>query len=395
MTSSSSRPLSSHPAFPVLVALWFAALLGAGTFVLPATIFESAASATGLADIVPAAQPPLGNTARLAITIAAAVLGALIGLFVAWQVRRASRPAASADPSDPIAAAAQHTDPAIAKDGEDTTAWQAWRDTMAEDADDHGGDDHGAGDHGGDDYAHTPGLDRAGDPDEAERGVDFARLEAALRDEKADQELGNGIDSDEFEGTDSPLLADDPQRAEADRLVAGLARLRREDDTPRTFDETDPIAPPAIPLPNADDHETLSFRDDNPDEGEEVGIFDSSFVSETPLLRDDPLDRDSEQEPESEPAPEIHGPAETAPAQPTDTLSLPELVARLEIAIDALGNKGAARNAPDQGDEVASFPGKEAPRTDHAPPNADSSATDPQAMLRAALAKLDQVGNGS
>ena len=79
MTSSSSRPLSSHPAFPVLVALWFAALLGAGTFVLPAAIFESVASATGLGDIIPAAQPPLGTTARLAITLAAAGLGALIG----------------------------------------------------------------------------------------------------------------------------------------------------------------------------------------------------------------------------------------------------------------------------------------------------------------------------
>ena len=384
MTSSSSRPLSSLPAFPVLVALWFAALLGAGTFVLPAAIFESAASATGLADIIPAAQPPLGNTARLAITIAAAILGALIGLFVAWQVRRASRPAHAADPSDAPLAAEEQANPSAGEDSEGPTAWQAWRENMTEDADD---------------YGDTPDSDPADGPDEAERGVDFARLEAALRDEDADEGPGDRIDTDEFEGTENPPLADDPQRAEADRLVAGLARLRREDDAPRAFDDGDPIAPPAIPLPDEDDHDTLSFRDDNPDEGEEVGIFDPSFVSETPPMRDEADDLEPEQEIEREPAPERREQADTAQSQPTDALSLPELVARLELAIDAVANKAAAdretRNARDQGDEVVSFPGNETPRGNQATPNADSDATDSQAMLRAALAKLDQVGNRS
>ena len=383
MTSSSSRPLSSLPAFPVLVALWFAALLGAGTFVLPAAIFESAASATGLADIIPAAQPPLGTTARLAITIAAAVLGALIGLFVAWQVRRASRPAHAADPSDAALAAEEQTNPSAAEDSEGPTAWQAWRDNMTEDVDE---------------YGDTPDSDTDG-PDEAERGVDFARLEAALRDEDTDEGPGDGIDTDEFEGTDRPPLADDPQRAEADRLVAGLARLRREDDASRTFDDGDPIAPPAIPLPDEDDHETLSFRDDNPDEREEVSIFDPSFVSETPPMRDEADDLEPEQEIEREPAPQRREQADTAQSQPTDALSLPELVARLELAIDAVANKAAAdretRNARDQGDEVVSFPSNETPRGNQATPNADSDATDSQAMLRAALAKLDQVGNRS
>ena len=383
MTSSSSRPLSSLPAFPVLVALWFAALLGAGTFVLPAAIFESAASATGLADIIPAAQPPLGTTARLAITIAAAVLGALIGLFVAWQVRRASRPAHAADLSDAPLAAEEQANPSAAEDSEGPTAWQAWRENMTEDADD---------------YGDTLDSDVDG-PDEAERGVDFARLEAALRDEDADEGPGDRIDTDDLEGTESPPLADDPQRAEADRLVAGLARLRREDDASRTFDDGDPIAPPAIPLPDEDDHETLSFRDDNPDEGEEVGIFDPSFVSETPPMRDETDDFEPEQEIEREPATQRREQADTAPSQPTDTLSLPELVARLELAIDAVANKTAAdreaRNTRDQRDEVVSFPSNEMPRDDHARPNADSGATDSQAMLRAALAKLDQVGNHS
>lgn len=81
--SQNNRPLASHPAFRYMVALWFAALLGFGTYVMPAGVFERAVDATGLAGILPAAAPPLGETARLLISAVAAVLGALLGLFVA------------------------------------------------------------------------------------------------------------------------------------------------------------------------------------------------------------------------------------------------------------------------------------------------------------------------
>ena len=46
-------PLSLHPAFPAIVALWFAALLGLGSLVLPAVLLEKAVSASGLASLVP------------------------------------------------------------------------------------------------------------------------------------------------------------------------------------------------------------------------------------------------------------------------------------------------------------------------------------------------------
>ena len=81
--SQNKRSLASHPAFRYMVALWFAALLGFGTYVMPAGVFERAVEATGLAGILPAAAPPLGETARLLISAVAAVLGALLGLFVA------------------------------------------------------------------------------------------------------------------------------------------------------------------------------------------------------------------------------------------------------------------------------------------------------------------------
>lgn len=81
--SQNNRPLSSHPAFRYMIAVWFAALLGFGTWVMPVGVFERAVEATGLATVLPAAAPPLGDTARLLISAVAAVLGALLGLFVA------------------------------------------------------------------------------------------------------------------------------------------------------------------------------------------------------------------------------------------------------------------------------------------------------------------------
>lgn len=82
-------PISSHPAFPVIVALWFAALLGIGSLIVPVVLFEKLASLTGLAAIVPAAQPPLGATARILITLGAAGLGLIFGLVLARQVAAA------------------------------------------------------------------------------------------------------------------------------------------------------------------------------------------------------------------------------------------------------------------------------------------------------------------
>lgn len=84
--NAAKAPISTHPLFAVIVALWFAALLGLGSFVLPAQLLETVAAATGLSAIVPSAAPPLGLTARIAIAVAAAVTGALAGLLIARRV---------------------------------------------------------------------------------------------------------------------------------------------------------------------------------------------------------------------------------------------------------------------------------------------------------------------
>jgi len=85
-----ARPsISLHPAFPAIVATWFAALLGAGSMVLPAALLERAVEATGIAALIPPAAPPLGFTARALIALAAAGAGALAGAAIARRVTRA------------------------------------------------------------------------------------------------------------------------------------------------------------------------------------------------------------------------------------------------------------------------------------------------------------------
>lgn len=80
------QPISTHPAFPFIVALWFAALLGIGSLVVPVSLIESLLSASGLAAVVPQAAPPLGVTASLLIALTSTVGGGLLGLFVARKV---------------------------------------------------------------------------------------------------------------------------------------------------------------------------------------------------------------------------------------------------------------------------------------------------------------------
>src|SRR6476469_3400322 len=90
--TASQPPVSAHPAFPVIVALWFAALFGIGSMVLPLEMLERIAVAGGLADAYQGAQPPFGATARMALAIVAALIGAAAGLFVARRVAAANAP---------------------------------------------------------------------------------------------------------------------------------------------------------------------------------------------------------------------------------------------------------------------------------------------------------------
>lgn len=87
-------PVSRHPAFPLVVALWFAALLSLGSLAVRATALERIVLATHIDLIVPAAAPPLGFTARLCLALGLFVIGATIGFMLGRAIARAGQPAA-------------------------------------------------------------------------------------------------------------------------------------------------------------------------------------------------------------------------------------------------------------------------------------------------------------
>jgi hypothetical protein len=82
-------PISTHPAFPAIVALWFAALLGFGSLVLPIALLERLVTVTGIAALVPSAAPPLGFTAHAGIALAGSIAGAVLGLLLARKIAEA------------------------------------------------------------------------------------------------------------------------------------------------------------------------------------------------------------------------------------------------------------------------------------------------------------------
>lgn len=86
----SKPPISRHPLFPAVVALWFGALFGLGSMAIRPGLIEDMVLATGIDTLVPAAAPPLGTTMRLMLALAMAGFGGVLGGLLA---RRIARPA--------------------------------------------------------------------------------------------------------------------------------------------------------------------------------------------------------------------------------------------------------------------------------------------------------------
>lgn len=90
MTTSKRRPkqpITAHRLFPVIVALWLAALLGLGSLVVPSTTIEGLVVRLSLPAIVPASTPPLGFTARMLIALACTGLGAIAGFALGRRLK--------------------------------------------------------------------------------------------------------------------------------------------------------------------------------------------------------------------------------------------------------------------------------------------------------------------
>ena len=84
-----AQPISAHPLFPAVVALWFGALFGLGSLAVRPSLLENLVLQSHIDLVIPAAAPPLGITARILLALMMAALGALLGI---WLSRRLIRP---------------------------------------------------------------------------------------------------------------------------------------------------------------------------------------------------------------------------------------------------------------------------------------------------------------
>ena len=103
MTSSVTAPRDSVPSqpsivthrwFPKVIGLWFAALFGLCSLALAPGMLEAVVTTLGIDRIVPAAAPPLGQTARLLLAMGMAGVGEIVGLVIGARLAASRRPQA-------------------------------------------------------------------------------------------------------------------------------------------------------------------------------------------------------------------------------------------------------------------------------------------------------------
>lgn len=86
--SGGNQPISRHPLFPAIVALWFGALFGLASIAVKPALVEQVVVAAGIDSLIPMAAPPLGATARILIALAMTGAGVVIGMLVARRIAR-------------------------------------------------------------------------------------------------------------------------------------------------------------------------------------------------------------------------------------------------------------------------------------------------------------------
>lgn len=90
-TARGTTPVTWHPLFPAMLAVWFGALFGLGVLAVRTGLLEAVVSSLGIDQLVPAAAPPLGATARILLALAFASTGGAIGGTIGLLMAR-SRP---------------------------------------------------------------------------------------------------------------------------------------------------------------------------------------------------------------------------------------------------------------------------------------------------------------
>ncbi len=95
--AAGNPPISRHPLFPAIVALWFGALFGLASIAIKPAFIEGIVVTAGLDTIVPMAAPPLGTTARILISLGMIGLGGVVGMLIARRIA-GTEPQAATEP---------------------------------------------------------------------------------------------------------------------------------------------------------------------------------------------------------------------------------------------------------------------------------------------------------
>lgn len=82
------QPISRHPLFPAIVALWFGALFGIGSILVHPEVIERAVLAARIDSVIPMAAPPLGTTTRILLALAMTGVGGLLGALLGRRIAR-------------------------------------------------------------------------------------------------------------------------------------------------------------------------------------------------------------------------------------------------------------------------------------------------------------------
>lgn len=118
-----NQPISRHPLFPAIVALWFGALFGLVSLAIKPELIEQIVVASGADSIIPMAAPPLGTTMRILLALAMTGIGAVTGALIALRIANPQSEASESGPrkrsragrnSLALAAPREHEDTAFA-----------------------------------------------------------------------------------------------------------------------------------------------------------------------------------------------------------------------------------------------------------------------------------------